>query len=47
MSVDCSCVAQVFSWKDIVDAHKEMEANKNSGKVSVNGGELDWAAFNV
>jgi hypothetical protein len=24
---------QVFPWDKVIDAHKEMEANKNSGKV--------------
>jgi NADPH:quinone reductase-like Zn-dependent oxidoreductase len=28
-------VHEVFPWDKIQDAHKEMEANKNSGKVSV------------
>lgn len=27
-------VHEVFDWEKVVDAHKEMEANKNSGKVS-------------
>jgi NADPH:quinone reductase-like Zn-dependent oxidoreductase len=27
-------VHEVYSWDKVVDAHKEMEANKNSGKVS-------------
>jgi NADPH:quinone reductase-like Zn-dependent oxidoreductase len=27
-------VHEVFDWKDVVKAHQEMEANKNSGKVS-------------
>jgi len=26
-------VHEVFPWEKVVDAHKEMEANKNSGKV--------------
>ncbi|KAH8089448.1 hypothetical protein HD553DRAFT_92099 [Filobasidium floriforme] len=26
-------IYKVFSWKDVVGAHKEMEANKNSGKI--------------
>jgi hypothetical protein len=26
---------QVYSWEDVIEAHKEMEANKNSGKVSL------------
>ena len=25
---------QIFPWTKVVEAHKEMEANKNSGKVS-------------
>lgn len=24
----------MFPWTKVIDAHKEMEANKNSGKVS-------------
>lgn len=27
-------VHEVFPWKKIVEAHEEMEANKNTGKVS-------------
>ncbi len=27
-------VHEVFPWEKVVEAHKEMEANKNSGKVS-------------
>lgn len=27
-------IHEVFDWEKVVDAHKEMEANKNSGKVS-------------
>lgn len=26
-------VHEVFDWNKVVEAHKEMEANKNSGKV--------------
>lgn len=33
-------VHEVFPWTKVVEAHKEMEANKNSGKVS---GEDDYA----
>lgn len=25
----------MFPWTKVIDAHKEMEANKNSGKVSL------------
>lgn len=27
-------ITQVYPWEDVVQAHKEMEANKNSGKAS-------------
>lgn len=29
-------IHKVYSWKDIQDAHREMEANKNVGKIIVN-----------
>jgi len=27
--------SQVFSWKNIKEAHEEMEANKNTGKIVI------------
>ncbi len=41
-------VHEVFPWDKVVEAHKEMEANKNSGKVSETRFDLCFAlAFEV
>ncbi|MFQ5631599.1 MAG: zinc-binding dehydrogenase [bacterium] len=30
-------IDQVFSWENVAEAHRYMEANKNIGKIVLNG----------